>query len=248
MIRIITIEREFGCGGSEIARSLAKELGWKLWDEILTNEIAKLSDANPDRVRDREERCDPLYYRLFKAFLRGSYEGSLNVRSLKLLDADSIFRNTMQVIERISAEGNSVIVGRGSQHFLRDREDVLRIFLYAAKEEKVRRLIARGESEAKAEELVETVDRERAAQVSLTRAAVELAKDWRTDRALRRLEALLIVADKENTLMITGNGDVIEPENGLIAIGSGGPFAQSAAIALVENTDLDARTIVEKSL
>jgi cytidylate kinase len=163
MIRIITIEREFGCGGSEIARSLAKELGWKLWDEILTNEIAKLSDANPDHVRDREERCDPLYYRLFKAFLRGSYEGSLNVRSLKLLDADSIFRNTMQVIERISAEGNSVIVGRGSQHFLRDREDVLRIFLYAAKDEKVRRLIARGESEAKAEELVETVDRERAA-------------------------------------------------------------------------------------
>ena len=85
-------------------------------------------------------------------------------------------------------------------------------------------------------------------QGQLVRAAVELAKDWRTDRALRRLEALLAVADKENSLIITGNGDVIEPENDLIAIGSGGPFAQSAARALLENTELPAREIVAKSL
>ena len=85
-------------------------------------------------------------------------------------------------------------------------------------------------------------------QGHLVRAAVELAKDWRTDRALRRLEALLAVADKDNSLIITGNGDVVEPEQGLIAIGSGGPFAQSAATALLENTDLSAREIVEKSL
>lgn len=83
---------------------------------------------------------------------------------------------------------------------------------------------------------------------NLTRAAVELAKDWRSDRALRRLEALLAVADKEASLIITGNGDVIQPENDLIAIGSGGPFAQSAARALLENTELDARDIVEKGL
>ena len=83
---------------------------------------------------------------------------------------------------------------------------------------------------------------------NLTRAAVELAKDWRTDRALRRLEALLVVADAQTTLMITGNGDVIEPENNVIAIGSGGPYAQAAARALLENTDLDARSIVEKGL
>ncbi len=84
---------------------------------------------------------------------------------------------------------------------------------------------------------------------NLVRAAVELAKDWRTDRALRRLEALLAVADKTASLIITGNGDVIEPErDGLIAIGSGGPFAQSAARALLDNTELDARAIVEKSL
>lgn len=85
-------------------------------------------------------------------------------------------------------------------------------------------------------------------QGNLTRAAVELAKDWRTDRALRRLEALLAVADKTASLIITGNGDVIEPEQGLIAIGSGGPFAQSSARALLENTELNARDIVDKSL
>ena len=85
-------------------------------------------------------------------------------------------------------------------------------------------------------------------QGQLVRAAVEMAKDWRTDRALRRLEALLAVADKDNSLIITGNGDVVEPEMGLIAIGSGGPYAQSAARALLENTDLSAREIVEKSL
>lgn len=85
-------------------------------------------------------------------------------------------------------------------------------------------------------------------QGQLTRAAVELAKDWRTDKALRRLEALLAVADKTASLIISGNGDVIEPERGLIAIGSGGPFAQAAATALVENTDLSCKEIVEKAL
>ena len=82
----------------------------------------------------------------------------------------------------------------------------------------------------------------------LTRAAVELAKDWRSDRALRRLEALLLVADTQTTLLISGTGDVIEPEDGVLAIGSGGPFAQSAARALMENTDLDAEAIARKAL
>lgn len=83
---------------------------------------------------------------------------------------------------------------------------------------------------------------------NLTRAAVELAKDWRSDKILRRLEALLCVADKKDSLIITGNGDVIEPEEGLIAIGSGGPFAQSAAKALVRNTELNAEKIVVQAL
>jgi len=82
----------------------------------------------------------------------------------------------------------------------------------------------------------------------LTRAAIELAKDWRTDRRLRRLEALLCVADSESSFIISGNGDVIEPENDLMAIGSGGPYAQAAALALLRNTDLGARDIVEKAL
>ncbi len=85
-------------------------------------------------------------------------------------------------------------------------------------------------------------------QGHLTRSAVELAKDWRTDRMLRRLEALLAVADQSASLIITGNGDVIEPEGGLMAIGSGGPYAQAAARALLENTELDARAIVERAL
>ncbi|MBI4293345.1 MAG: ATP-dependent protease subunit HslV [Betaproteobacteria bacterium] len=85
-------------------------------------------------------------------------------------------------------------------------------------------------------------------QGNLVRSAVELAKDWRTDRILRRLEAMLAVADRESSLIITGIGDVLEPEQGLIAIGSGGPYAQSAARALLENTELDAETMVRKSL
>jgi len=85
-------------------------------------------------------------------------------------------------------------------------------------------------------------------QGQLVRAAVELAKDWRTDRMLRRLEALLAVADQDNSLIITGNGDVIEPENNLIAIGSGGPYAQAAAQALLDHTELSPRSIVEQAL
>jgi ATP-dependent HslUV protease subunit HslV len=83
---------------------------------------------------------------------------------------------------------------------------------------------------------------------NLTRAAIELAKDWRTDRRLRRLEALLCVADAESSFIVTGNGDVIEPEDDLMAIGSGGPYAQAAALALLRNTDLDARSIVKQAL
>lgn len=85
-------------------------------------------------------------------------------------------------------------------------------------------------------------------QGHLVRSAVELAKDWRTDRMLRRLEALLVVADTESSLIITGNGDVIEPEDCLMAIGSGGPYAQAAARAMLDTTELDARSIVQKGL
>src|SRR5271170_4544481 len=162
MIKIVTIEREYGSGGGEIAALLATQLGWKLWDQLLTEEIAKLAECPKAVVECREERTDPLYYRLFKSFLRGSYEGSLNAHKLKLVDSERILKFTEQVVQQAAKTGNSVIVGRGSQHFLRNRQDTLRVFLYAPREDKVRRLLARGKTENEAEELVDTIDRERA--------------------------------------------------------------------------------------
>src|SRR6202451_3881935 len=162
MIKIITIEREYGCGGGEIAQLLANHLGWKLWDQLLTEEIARLADCPKTVVEGREERTDPLYYRLFKSFLRGSYEGSLNAHKLKLVDSECILKFTEQVVQHAAKTGNSVIVGRGSQQFLKDRPDTLRVFLYAPRKDKVRRLLARGKSEAEAQELMDSVERERA--------------------------------------------------------------------------------------
>jgi cytidylate kinase len=162
MIKIVTIEREYGCGGGEIAQRLATQLGWKLWDQLLTEEIARLAECPKAVVEVREERADPLYYRLFKSFLRGSYEGSLNAHKLKVVDSESILKLTQRVVENAAKSGNSVIVGRGAQHFLRNRQDTLRMFLYAPREEKIRRLLARGKSQSEAEQLVDTVDQERA--------------------------------------------------------------------------------------
>jgi cytidylate kinase len=162
MIKIITIEREYGSGGGEIAQLLSKQLGWKLWDQLLTEEIARLAECPKAVVQLREERTDPLYYRLFKSFLRGSYEGSLNAHKLKVVDSESILKLTERVVLHAAKTGNSVIVGRGSQQFLKHRQDTLRIFLYAPREDKVRRLLARGKSDKEAEQLVDTVDRERA--------------------------------------------------------------------------------------
>jgi cytidylate kinase len=161
MIKIVTVEREYGSGGGEIAQLLAKQLGWKLWDQLLTEEIARLANCPRSVVEVREERTDPLYYRLFKSFLRGSYEGSLNAHKLNVVDSESILKITERVVQYAAKTGNSVIVGRGSQHFLRNRQDTLRVFLYAPREDKVRRLLARGKSEKEAQQLVDTVDSER---------------------------------------------------------------------------------------
>lgn len=161
MIRIVTIEREYGSGGGEIAQLLATKLGWKLWDQLLTEEIARLANCPKNVVEDREERTDPLYYRLFKSFMRGSYEGSLNAHKLNLVDSECILEFTEKVVRQVAKIGNSVIVGRGSQHFLRERSDTLRVFLYASRENKIQRLLSRGKSEKEAQELVDTVDRER---------------------------------------------------------------------------------------
>ena len=162
MIKIVTIEREYGSGGGEIAQLLATQLGWKLWDQLLTEEIARLANCPKAVVEVREERTDPLYYRLFKSFLRGSYEGSLNAHKLNMVDSESILKITERVVQHAAKTGNSVIVGRGSQHFLRNRPDTLRVFLYAPREAKVRRLLGRGKSDPEAQQLVDIIDRERA--------------------------------------------------------------------------------------
>jgi len=161
MIKIITVEREYGSGGGEVAQLLSERLGWKLWDDLLTEEIARLANCPKAVVEVREERNDPLYYRLFKSFLRGSYEGSINAYKLKLVDSETILKMTERVVRHAAGKGNCVIVGRGSQHFLEDNPETLRVFLYAAREDKVRRVMAGGKTESEAHELVDTVDRDR---------------------------------------------------------------------------------------
>lgn len=162
MIRVITIEREYGSGAAVIARKVAERLGWKLWDQLLTNQIARLLDCDCQTVEKREEKRDPVVYRLFRAFMRGSYEGSLNAPRLKIVDADCIREVTEKVVKGAAEEGNCVIVGRGSAYYLQSRSDAFHVFIYAPFESKVRRLQDEGNSENEAVQLAETVDRDRA--------------------------------------------------------------------------------------
>jgi cytidylate kinase len=163
MIKVLTIEREYGSGAVDIARKVAEHMGWKLWDQLLTTEIARRLACDSLHVERHEERRDPLYYRLFKSFLRGSFEGSLNAPNLKMADADSIRAVTEKVVTAAAKEGNCVIVGRGSAYYLHDRPDAFHVFVYASFEEKVRRLQEIGKSEQEAVQLAETVDLDRAA-------------------------------------------------------------------------------------
>jgi len=163
MIRVITIEREYGSGGADIARRLADRLGWKLWDQLLTDQIARLLDCDRRAVEQHSEVRDPLYYRMFKAFLRGSFEGSLNAPRLKMVDADCVREIAERLVIAAAKEGNAVIVGRGSAYYLRDRPDAFHVFVYAPFDEKVRRLQQTGKTEQEAIQLAETVDSDRAA-------------------------------------------------------------------------------------
>ena len=166
MVNAITIEREFGCGGSEIASLVADRLGWALWDERLTQEIARLTDSTPEAVERREWRTDPLVYRLFQDFLRGGFEGGLPPTSrLHFLDARRIAAVSELAVKTALSGGPAVIVGRGSQYFLRKRKDVFHVFLDAPRDYKIRRMIARGANEEKAIEQIDTTDKARAAFV-----------------------------------------------------------------------------------
>ena len=162
MIKIVTIEREYGSGGGEIAQLLATQLGWKLWDQLLTEEIARLANCSKAVVEVREERTDPLYYRLFKSFLRGSYEGSLNAHKLNVVDSESILKITERSFSTprrretpSSSEGDRSIFSGTAR---------TRCACFFTLPEKIKCgacwLAARVEKEA--EQLVDTVDRERA--------------------------------------------------------------------------------------
>jgi len=161
-IRVITLEREYGSGGGVIAARLAQRLGWTLWDHALSEEIARRMGCECGEVEKHEERRDTAYHRLFKAFLRGSFEGSLNAPRLKMVDADCVGEVTRLLVAEIADKGNGVIVGRGAAYYLGSREDAFHAFVYAPFQERVRRLRATGESEHNAIELAESVDRDRA--------------------------------------------------------------------------------------
>jgi cytidylate kinase len=193
MFRLITIEREYGCGGGAIAVQLADHLGWKLWDHLLTEEIARLANVDPSAVKRCDERMDSRLYRLAKTFWRGSYERSSPLSS-QVFDTDRMVAMMEQITNRIAEQGNAVVVGRGAPYFLRERADAFHVFLYAPRAEKIRRLRADGASVSEAEELVDTVDRERIAYIKHYFNA-----DWPT----RSLYHVML-----NTAV--GNGPVIE--------------------------------------
>lgn len=165
VIRVISIEREFGSGGGSIAKKLADKLGWALWDQEITKEVAGRLRCDVKSVEQREEKPDSTFYRLMKIFMRGSYEDRYSGTGTDLLDAESLSHLFGTLITELAERGPCVIVGRAAPYFLRDREDTFRMFLYAPYEEKLRRVKASGKSTEEAETLLETVDRDRAAFV-----------------------------------------------------------------------------------
>lgn len=165
LIRVITVEREYGSGGGVIAKALAEHLGWQLCDHALTCEIAKRLRCDVAEVEQREERCDTTFYRLVKTFMRGSYEDQVGAGSIEMLDAEHLAGISEKVICDVADKGNAVIVGRGAPWFLRNRQDAFHLFVYAPLEYKIVNVQRSGHSRVEAEELVERVDRERAAFV-----------------------------------------------------------------------------------
>ena len=162
-VRTITVEREYGSGGALIARRLAEHLGWKLWDEELTAEIARIAKVDHKAARLCDERMDPLIYRLFRVFARGSYERALPVEGVSSrFDADQMVAMLQEVIEDVASRGNCVIVGRGAPYILRNHSDAFHVFIYAPRDEKIRRIKTLGKTEKEAAQLVAEVDAERA--------------------------------------------------------------------------------------
>ncbi|HEX4786618.1 MAG TPA: cytidylate kinase-like family protein [Candidatus Sulfotelmatobacter sp.] len=189
MFRIVTIEREYGSGAAAIAAQLAARLGWKLWDQLLTQEIAHRAQVDPSAVRRCDERMDSRFHRLAKTFWRGSYERSASLGS-QMFDTDRMMAMMQETMNKIGNEGDAVIVGRGAPFFLRENPCAFHVFLYAPRAEKVRRIVASGQSERDAIEQVETIDRERIAYVKHYFNA-----DWPT-RSLYHVMLNTAVGDK----------------------------------------------------
>lgn len=164
MFRLITIEREYGCGAATIAAQLAEHLGWKLWDHLLTEEIARVAQVDPSAVKRCDERMDSRFHRFAKTFWRGSYERSSALGG-QMFDTDRMMAMMQETMNRIGREGNAVVVGRGAPYFLRENPCTFHVFLYAPRSEKIRRIVADGQSEEDAIEQVDSVDRERIAYV-----------------------------------------------------------------------------------
>lgn len=193
MFRMVTLEREFGCGGGGIACELSRRLGWKLWDQQLTSEIARRAEVSESAVALCDERVDGRLYRLAKAFWRGSYERGMPLANSRAFDTDRMMALVEEIMGSIAAEGNAVIVGRGAPFFLRNREDTFSVFTYAPQDEKMRRLLAMGKSQEEARDLVENVDKERVAYIRHY-----LNSEWPT-RSLYHMMINTVVGD-ENVL------------------------------------------------
>jgi Cytidylate kinase-like family len=162
--RIITIEREIACGAAVICKKLSDILGWTLWDQLLAQELADSIRRNTGSTKSQTHRADDRFCRLAKVFWRGSYERIAPLDSCPFVDAAHMVAIMRRVSDRIAREGNAVVVGRGAPGFFQNRHDTFHIFLYASREERIRRLIANGKSESEVD-IVEAVDRERAAFV-----------------------------------------------------------------------------------
>ncbi len=161
MFKIITIEREYGAGGSIVAQQLARHFGWKLLDQELTTRIAEEAAVDRSVVASCDEHCDRPLRRLAKVFWRGSYERMLPMNDERFFDADCMVEMATKIIGQAGEGGHCVIVGRGAPYLLRQRKDAFHVFLYAPRDFKIQRLCRRM-SEREAVELVDTIDRERA--------------------------------------------------------------------------------------
>ncbi len=165
MIRVITIGREYGSGGSTIARLLAEQLGWRLVDNSLIAEIAEMAKINRELAARYDESVDPWFYRLVKALWRGGYEGVATRLETDVFDADAMASLWHRVIREAADIGQCVTVGRGGQCILQERKDAFHVFVYAPLRERIQRLRERGETEPDLEAAAEETDRRRAAYI-----------------------------------------------------------------------------------